>query len=359
MKKSFSDFFPLPKFLAMRPFGLSLSERSVHVVEFVKNPNGLALGKFCMKPIPPGVIKEGYINDKKTLVEILKSIQKEFSIEFVSASLPEEKAFFFKIELPKDEVTDLRQAVEFRLEENAPISASEATFDFVVIPDDKKSDKIVVAVAVFPTKVVETYLDLLKEAGFKVKSLNVEASAVSRAVVPKNNNDTFMVVDVRDTATSLSIVSNSVVRFNLTIPVGGEAINDAIAQKFSVSLEEAVKIKNEKGFTKNKENLDKFVSVMDSVSSVRDEMNKLMIYWETHSSSSDHDKGKIEKVILCGRDTGLVGFDDYLSSAIRIPVELANVWQNAFSYDVYTPAIPFLDSLDYAGAIGLALPQQK
>jgi hypothetical protein len=59
--------------------------------------------------------------------------------------------------------------------------------------------------------------------------------------------------------------------------------------------------------------------------------------------------------VLCGRDAGLVGFEEYLSFPLKIPVEVANVWQNVFSYNDYVPPISFLDSLDYASAVGLAL----
>ncbi|MDO8664265.1 MAG: hypothetical protein Q7K44_01810, partial [Candidatus Liptonbacteria bacterium] len=61
MKKSFSDFFPLPKFLEMRPMGLALTERSVHAIEFVKKGRGLELGRFGVRQIPVGAIQEGYI----------------------------------------------------------------------------------------------------------------------------------------------------------------------------------------------------------------------------------------------------------------------------------------------------------
>ena len=353
---NFLDFFPLPEFLEMRPMGLALSERAVHAIEFVKGPKGLKLGRFGMREIPAGAIKEGYVNDKPAVIEVLRSLQKELSIEFVSASLPEEKAYLFKTQFPKAGITDLRQAIEFRLEENVPISAGEAIFDYTVIPHFSKADHVDVSVSVLPRKVVETYLEIIKAAGLRSLSFGIEAAALTRAVIPLGNMGTFLVVNVGETNTSLSVISRGVVQLNLTISIGGDALTEALEKHFSVDPKTARHIKEERGFVKNKENMQLFFSLMNTLSAIKDEVNKLFIYWQTHRNPPGT-KGKgIEKIILCGRDSNLVGFDEYLSTAVKVPVEIGNVWQNAFSSDVYIPNIPFLDSFDYASAIGLSLP---
>ena len=357
MKSSFADFFPVPAFLAMRPMGLAISERAVHVVEFIKGPEGLKLGRFGTRAIPSGAIKEGYVNDKAAVTDVLRSLREELSIEFVSASLPEEKTYLFKTEFPKGSVTDIRQAIELRLEENVPLSATDAIFDYTVIPCTSDIDHIDVSVSVLPRKVVETYLEIIKAAGLRPLSFSIGASAVSQAVIPRGNLSAFLVVNVGETSTDLSIVSRGLVQFNLSVPIGGEALTSALEKHFSVDSETARRIKEERGFVKNRENMELFFSLMNTVSAIKDEVNKLFIYWQTHRNPPGATGKKIEKIILCGRDSNLVGFDEYLSIAVKIPVAIANVWQNAFSYDTHVPEISFLDSLDYASAIGLALPQ--
>ena len=167
---------------------------------------------------------------------------------------------------------------------------------------------------------------------------------------------TFLIINMREESTGLSIVSRGVVQFNLTIPIGGDALTNALEKHFSVDTATAERIKEERGFVKNPENMELFFSLMNTVSAISDEANKLLIYWQTHQNTAGRSGTKIEKVILCGRDANLAGFDEYLGSALKVPVEIGNVWQNAFSHEAYIPAISFLDSLDYASAIGLALP---
>jgi len=42
---------------------------------------------------------------------------------------------------------------------------------------------------------------------------------------------------------------------------------------------------------------------------------------------------------------------------LQSKVEVGNVWRNTFSFEEYIPPILFDESLDYAAAVGLALPK--
>ncbi|MDO8482352.1 MAG: pilus assembly protein PilM, partial [bacterium] len=300
--------------------------------------------------------QEGYINDKQAVVDALGSLRKELGMEFVSATLPEEKAYLFKTELPKDVGENLREAIELRLEENVPISAKDTIFDYAVIPGENK-DHIDVGVSALPFKVVDAYLEVIRAAGLKPLSLSVEVATLSRALIPNGNLGTFMIVNIAETRTGLSIVSRGVVQFSLMVPIGGDALTEALKKRFSVGDEEAKKIKEERGFEKSRENMEIFFSLMNTVSAIKDEISKLLVYWQTHQSPSGNSAENITKIIMCGRDCNLAGFDEYLSLTLKIPVEVGNVWQNAFSCDDFIPPIPFLDSFDYATAIGFALPK--
>ncbi len=356
-KNFFAEFFPVPKLLEMRPAGLAITERYVHAVEFTKKGSRLSLGRFGVRSIPEGVIKEGYVNDKQVVIDLLISLRAEIGIEYVSVALPEEKAYLFKTEVPKIAKDNIREALELRLEENVPVPAAEAVFDYMVIPNEAEGESVDVSVAVLPLKVVTTYLDIIKSAGLIPVSFGVEASALSRAVIPDGDLGTFMIVNIGETSTGLSIISRGAVQFSTTVPMGGDALTLALQKHFSVGPAEAKKIKEERGFVKSKENMELFFSLMNTVSAIKDEMNKLLIYWQTHKAGPGVAGAELKKIILCGKDANLAGFDEYLSATMKVSVEVGNVWRNAFNSGDKVPAISFVDSLDYASAIGLALPE--
>ena len=90
---------------------------------------------------------------------------------------------------------------------------------------------------------------------------------------------------------------------------------------------------------------------------VLQEIKKLYIYWHTLKENVNKPEKKIERIIICGEDFG----DDivpFLSAHNPTPVTLGNVWSNTFSVDLELPEISFSDSLKYASAVGLALPDE-
>ncbi len=355
----FTQFFPPPKFLEMPAVGLDISDDAISALELVRQKGALRIGRFNRRSLPPGSIQGGYVNDRNAVVGELRKLKDALKLDFVRASISEEKAYLFKTKIPRVSQKEMREAVEFKLEENVPIPAKDAVFDYAVIAQrgHDAADHFDIAVAVVPQKVVETYTEILESAGLAPLSFEIEAQAISRAVVSRGDTDTYLVVNFGESKTGLFIVSDEMVHFTSTVGIGGAHITEAIAKHLSISVDEAAKIKHEHAAFKDKRNIDLFLSLMNAISVLKDEISKLSVYWNTHKDSDGELGKKITKVILCGRDAGFTGLADYLSLTFENTVEVSNVWRNAFSFEDCIPPISFDESLDYAAAIGLALPK--
>ncbi len=355
----FSEFFPPPRFLEMPAVGLDISDDAVSVLELVRRGGSYAVGRFSRVTLPAGIITGGYVNDKERMITELRTLKEKLKLDFVNTSLSEEKAYLFKARVPRVAKKELRSALEFKLEENVPIPPSEAIFDYTVITDagHNNADHIDVCVTVLPRKVVDTYSELLEQAGLTPLSFEIEAQAVTRAVVKRGDRGVYLVVHFGDAKTGLFIVCDEVVQFTSTVAIGGNNITEAIMKHLSVGAEEARRIKHERGAFQDRKNMDLFFSIMNTLSALKDEVNKLSVYWHTHKDATDETRKPISKIILTGRDAGLSGFDEYLSLSLSLPAEVGNVWCNPFSFEEYIPPLVFEDSLDYVAAIGLALPK--
>ena len=62
----------------------------------------------------------------------------------------------------------------------------------------------------------------------------------------------------------------------------------------------------------------------------------------------------MDRIILCGRDALIVGFDRYLALNLEMNVSVANIWTNNFKTEEYVPEISKLDSMDLAALNGLS-----
>lgn len=347
--------FPPPKFLRMPAVGITISDHSIKVMELSYSGNHLEIGRYGDIPIQEDVMISGDMKDRKKLKDILLSIKEKFGITFICASVPEEKAYLFKIELPQEAINNLRESIEFQLEEFVPISSKEAVFDYEIINKKNDNEKIEVNVSAIPEKYITDYLSVFKEAGMTPISFEIEAQALKRAVVPNGDCGTYMIIDIGRTRTGISIVSDGFLRYTSTVSLGGDSLVTAIQKQMGISFQEADKIKQKFGFIKNEKNTELYKSLTITMSALEEEINKRYSYWSEHSENIDKQKKKIQKIILCGGNAHIPGFKEYLSLRIKTPVDIANIWTNAFSFDDYVPDISFNYSSGYASVVGLVL----
>lgn len=348
-----SRLFPVPSFLVTPSFGLDLGDESLKFIELINTKDGLRVGRHGERPIPPGIIEAGKIKNPKKMEEILSALRLEVGLKSVRVSLPEEQVYLFKLKLEKLGIVSIRESIELSLEEHIPIQASETIFDYEFISQDEKSLEL--QVAAIPKNVIENYLDIFANSQIQVQSFELEAQAITRAVVKDGDLDTYMCVDFGEIRTGIFIVSGGVVMFTSTLDVGGMLLTDMIAKNFKISFAEAEKMKKTYGLERNTPNKELFSVLLNSVSVLRDEIAKHFLYWHTHDGEGGKSNPPIKKIILCGGDSNLIGLSDYFSISIKSPVEMANVWVNIIDTKNYIPDIGFKRALSFAAALGLAL----
>ncbi len=351
--KFFLRFFPLPKFISEPFFGLDISDESLKFVELINTKNGIRIGRYGEQSIPSGVIESGKIKDSKKMEEILSTLRKEEKVKFVRVSLPEEQAYLFALKLEKLGLKNVREGIELALEDHVPISAEDAIFDYELV--SKNTQNLEVQVTAVPKNIIENYLLIFQQSQISVKSFELEAQAISRAVLKKGDMDTYMIIDFGKKRTGIFIVSKGIVVFTFTLDLGGVMLTKMIQKNFNVSFEEAEKMKEKYGLERNVDNKEIFAVLLNSVSILRDEIVKHFLYWQTHKNEEGENNPPIKKIIFCGGDSNLIGLADYISVSMKSTVEMANVWINIFNTENDIPEMSFKQSLAFATAIGLAL----
>ncbi len=350
-RKLVINFFPPPRFLEMPAVGIDISDEVIRFAELTRKGSAFELGVYGQEKMPQGIIEEGYIKDISAFSKVLEGLRKKHGFYFVKASLPDEKAYLFKTQIPTMDESEVRGALQFKIEENVPISLQDAVYDFAPINSDtKNTSQMDVGVTVIHQKVVTSYLSAFHTAGLVPLKLRTEAQAIAHAVIPLNDNSTYVVVSLRETKTVMSIVSRNVVQFTSSLPIGGRSIADSIKKQMSVDDAEVEKIRQG---TVVHNNEDVFMSIVNTASVIRNEIKKFFIYWDGHIENSE--SLKIQHILLTGSYT-LLGLDRYLAQSFEVPVVIADAWKNILSIPEVIPPITHHESLDYIPALGLALP---
>lgn len=349
---SIESIFPVPKLLNMQSIGLDISDRSVKYVSLKKTKNSVRINTYGRQEIPAGIVESGKIINKDALAEIIRSIVKKEKIPFTRVALPEEQIYLFTLSMPKVDPKEVATAIELSLEEHIPIAPHESVYDYDLIKEDKEGYHF--SVIATPFAAINSYIELLEESGVTPLSFELEACSLARAVFPQGSTDTVMLVDLGATRTGISIVDSGSVVLTQTVEIGGYNVTKSLEKNLKIKEEEAEKLKREFGMNFH-EGKESYLEAMAGVlSAIRDEINKVYIYWHTHAEEKQQNN-KIKKIILCGGESLLKGFPEYISSSMGIPAELGNPWKNITDFSDYIPELSLEESVGYGTAIGLAL----
>ncbi len=350
MKRLHNHHFPIPSYLAMDSFAIDISDQSIKYGRLVNTSSGFSLVKYGKEKIPQGVVVSGKIEKEEELVKVLNKIKEKEKIHFVRVSLPEEQMYLFTLTIPKTDDENIRDMVLLQIEEHIPLKALDSIFDYDIISEDNQN--ILIEVVAIANITIESYLSVFNKVGLIPLSFEIEAQAIARAVIPDNDNSPVMIVDFGETRTGVSIAINGRVFLTTTLSMGGVDLTNMIAKNFSLSFEEAEKMKHEYGLNTDSKVQDIFPAILNGISVLRDELNKQYLYWDNHNNIKNE---QINHIILCGGDANLTGLSEYLELSMKIKVENANVWTNVLTTENLIPEMSFEESLSYATVIGLAL----
>lgn len=346
------NFFPTPKFLKFSYVGVDISPGELRYAEITNNGLSMQLGKWGEKYFPT----TSDIFSNEGLKQALCDLKNKEGFEFVKATLPEESTYLFTVDVEDEDEETLRTNIEFHIEENVPIKAADALFEFYVLPVNVTGKKQAV-VSVVSRETVAKYTDLFASCGLTVVSFMIESSSLSRVAIPREDSATYLLVNIMDQKTVCAVVSQGYVQFSSTVNTGSNIITEALKKYYKISDIDAEKMKNEKGFLKEEGNEETFMVLMNAISVLKDEIEKVSLYWQTHRDKTL--KGSIQKIILAGKDAGLSGFADYLRATIKIEVKLLDAWANVPFYKNHVPPINYKDSLAFGPCLGLSVGSLK
>lgn len=352
----FFKMFPLPRGLNPSAVGIDISDRSLKFFELVDKSGQIRAGRFGEIELPAGVVEGGRIIQAAELTLILKDLAEKNGFQRVVASLPEDQAYTIQLRLPGMKPSELRQSIEFQLEDYVPLPLPSLVFDYQIMSrPTKKNPWFEVAVSIMSRESVGNYLNVFVSAGLEPVAFEIEALAMSRSLLARASQETCLIVDIGRVHTGFFVANSQAVFFaSITSNIGGDQINANIARELKITEVEAEKLKNDIGLNCQNSNQPLFFASIPMITSIKDEIIQRFDYWQTRNELGVL-RGKISRIILCGGQASLPGLVDFLQSYFEIPVELGNPWRNIYSDQSAVPDLPLAVSLGYSTALGLSL----
>jgi len=362
MKVNFlKKIFSVPNFLSLPVAGIEICNRSIKYIEFCNKSGVFSVKNFGEVHLATNTVKDGDILNKNALVAALSEVKKNISADFVKVSIPEEKTYIFDVQIPKEAKTNIREALEFKIEENVPLKLGESSFEYEIVEDRFSSKDMTLGVSVIPKRTISEYTEALDQTGMYPLSFEMESKMIVDSVIPRGDEGNYIILNIKDDSTVLIAVIDGFVRTTSSVSVGENAIRENLL-KTGLFSDESI---NDKFFGNDFSfevaySKEAFSSLVNIFSILKDEVEKFNEYvvnkfYNTKTSSVK----KTDKIILCGRCATLPGLAKHINQHINAEVILADTWINLFNTKECVSSVKFNDSLGLVTPIGLVVSSYK
>lgn len=333
-------------------FGLDLGNSSIKIAQLRELSGRPTLVTYGDIDIPENLLASDSQVDQDKIADYVKQLAMDANVSTknVIASLPSTSSYSSIIKTPIVDAKELGESIKYQADKYIPIPVDQAKLDWAIIDENKDKDELTVLIIAAPNSLATKYLNIVQKAGFELLALEINALALSRSLLPVNDNSsTIMIVDIGTLSCDIGIFIGQVPQIVRSIGVGSKAMRRVVSQNLGLDETQADQFMKKFGMQEDKLEGQVYKTLKPAVDHFVEEIVKSANYF-----SQRHPDGKIEKIILTGGTSALPNLPLYIANSTQLTVEIGNPWLN-ISYPSDLQSTLASISLNYATVLGLAL----
>lgn len=338
--------------------GIDIAFGGIKLVE-LRNEKGRArLVTYAYVNLASESLDKSLLTDIPGTADLLKRMAEKARITSKKAisALPISSVFSSILSVPTTDEKELKDAVANQAKKLIPLPLEEVSLDTKVIEKIEKSETTKpstrVLVTAAPKNLVNKHLEIFKQAGLELISLETEAFAEIRSLIGKDRS-TIMIVDIGSLRSNILIVERGVPFITRSIATGGSAITQTIAKTLGIPTEQAETMKRDiksmQSFAPTGD-LSPILTVL--MKPILEEIRYSFNLYQTQENQGT--PRRIEKIILTGGSSLLPRLPEFLTQQMNVNTYLGNPWARV----VYPADLrPLLDEMGprFAVSVGCAM----
>jgi len=338
--------------------GLDIGSSSIKVVELKEKKGIPILQQLGIVSLSPETIVEGAIIDSYDLISVLKHLAASYHIKNrkVAVSVSGTPVIVKKLTLSFMTEKELSESIDWEVERYLPFDLSEVNIDYHVLKSDESKNQMDVLIAAVKKDTIEEYLSVVSEAGFKLAIVDVDAFAIENAYrfnVEKPEAATIL-VNLGASLMNINILSDDETTFTRDIALGGDSFTKEIQKQIGNTFDEAERLKTEMELDSAQEII--INNVLDTAeSAIANEILKSINFY-----NSTYEGKEVNKIVLSGGTSLMVGMAQGIQASLNIPTEIMNPFDK-LEVDEKTVDRDFMARFApiFAVAFGLALRKEN
>lgn len=337
-----------------KSFGLDIGASTIKAVWLGKSGSKMTYESSGVFPTPAkGMLSESPLDQEEIASTIRKLVHDaKIKSNLVHIAMPDNQVYTRVIEMPMLSEKELESAIYWEAEQYIPAPLPTLTLSKMILGTTKNAagdSKMQVLLVAAPTVMVGKYGKILEMAGLSIESVETEMISAIRTVINNRKVPTSILMNIGTLSTSLSILENNVIIFTYTMPIGGLAINRAIATDFGFSLQQAEEYKKTYGILDKNFGGKIGKAIEPILMTMVSEIKKALSYYTERNQNLQ----AVNQLILTGGSSKLPGIDLFFVQNAGLETVIVNPW---IQMGVDNVPKDILDNgPDYAIAVGLAL----
>ncbi len=304
---------------------LDLGSSAIRLCELTQTKAGYQLTKYYQRDVPFNTELDDDAR-KQFRTDLLKGLLKEAKVGYRKSVLAVtgQSVFSRTRALPPVPDYKLTQIVRYEIQQQIPFALDQIALDFQVL-NRTEAGGYDVLMAAIKVDVVEKQLDVLKDIKRQIDTVDVSPLAAYNWLKHSGEfgeeEECVALLDMGAATTDIVVESGGQFRFTRSLNLGGNDITRAISNAFGMDMDQAEKVKREKGFapTGDTQRDGKAGEVIGGVlNRLVTEITRSFAYFRSQPGGAT-----ISRVIITGGGACLRNIVPYLQRQLAIEVRIA------------------------------------
>jgi type IV pilus assembly protein PilM len=306
--------------------GLDIGAHSIKVCELSGSPGKFKIERFGLFTLSEAALIEDEIQKPSEIIDGITEAMAQAGItsKTVCLGLFGPNTMTKRLSAPEGTREEIEDHILWEAEQYITFGADDSQIDFFIIGENEGGGKDAL-VAAAKNELVEGYGEVIKEAKYNVKVIDLNVLALSNVleeVLGANSEELeegVLLLDLGAQSTKIVVYKRGGPIFTKEIPVGGSLITEEIQRQMGVSYEEAEDLKTTGD---DKGNLPQEILniINDQLDKQVSEIRKNINFYVTQGSAE-----KVNSCYLTGGSSLLPGVIERLREATELEVERLDV----------------------------------
>ena len=310
--------------------GVDIGSHAVKVCQLKRTDKAYSVLSLGSALLPEGAVDDGTLNEPELVGEVIADLFKNLKIKTkkVGFSISGYSVIVKKVNLAVMD-SQLEEHIMAEAEQYIPFDIDDVYLDFQDLKTNSdENDRTDVMLVAAKKDIVDDYLEMLENIGLQATIVDVDGFALENTYeynTPKSEN--VALVDIGASKMNINIISSGISVVARDIVVGSRQLTEHIQSQFDLEFDEAEALKlghQEAG--EKKQDIEEIFSTV-CTQWVLEIKKAIDLY---HSNYPD---SPLNKLVLSGGGSKVVGLTDFLANETGLEVELFNPFANMISND--------------------------